>query len=68
MKYRLSVIGFGQISVICYPLNLTNMPSLKKPNLHVFSTFKFCYLQKLTEDCGISGRVNLFNMIKGIGE
>ncbi len=28
IKYRLSVIGFGQISVIGYRLNLTDMPSL----------------------------------------
>ena len=28
LKYRLSVISFGQISVIGYRLNLTDMPSL----------------------------------------
>ncbi len=28
IKYRLSVIGFGQISVIGYRLNLTDMPAL----------------------------------------
>ena len=47
IKYWLSVIGFGQISAICYRLNLTDMPSLVntqswlKVCIHTFWDYSF---------------------------
>ncbi len=47
IKYRLSVIGFGQISVIGYRLNLTDMPSLDRTTLLVPVNIKSLFLLKI---------------------
>ncbi len=52
--YRLSVIGFGQISVIGYRLNLTDMPSLVftsflQSNLKEMVYLQRCFLQEIEE-------------------